>query len=149
MNLPFVFSLIMHIQARGCALHKTKFQKKKTVFCGTISWSEMGKQNLQAKNVYLLIFFAAFAEVQVTVLSVLNLPRQGFPATCQIGHPYVCSPLLFASEILCDSPTYNKQWDQGAGRVAWKPKMQDDVMLNGVFRICLWFVARQLWIPNR
>ena len=57
----------------------------------------------------LVFFFAAFAEVQVTVLSVLNLPRQGFPATCPIGHCCVCSPLLFASEILCDSPTYNKQ----------------------------------------
>ena len=30
----------------------------------------------------------------------------------------------------------------------WKPKMHDDVMLNGVFRICLWLVARQLRIPN-
>ena len=27
--------------------------------------------------------------------------------------------------------------------------MHDDVMLNGVFRICLWLVARQLRIPNR
>ena len=53
-----------------------------------------------------------FAEVQVAVLLVLNLPRQGFPATCRIGHCCVCSPLLFASEILCDSPgdspTYSK-----------------------------------------
>ena len=57
----------------------------------------------------LVLLFAAFAEVQVTVLSVLNLPRQGFPATCPIGHCCVCSPLLFASEILCDSPAYNKQ----------------------------------------
>ena len=29
------------------------------------------------------------------------------------------------------------------------PRMHDDVMLNGVFRICLWLVARQLRIPNR
>ena len=57
----------------------------------------------------LVFFFAAFAEVQVTVLSVLNLPRQGFPATCPIGHCCVCSPRLFASEIFCDLPTYNKQ----------------------------------------
>ena len=57
----------------------------------------------------LVFFFAALAEGQVTVLSVLNLPRQRFPATCPIGHCCVCSPLLFASEILCDSPTYNKQ----------------------------------------
>ena len=57
----------------------------------------------------LVFFFAAFAEVQVTVLSVLNLPRQGFPATCPLGHSCVCSPRLFASEIFCDLPTYNKQ----------------------------------------
>ena len=35
------------------------------------------------------------------------------------------------------------------GCVAWKPKVHDDIMLNGVFRICLWLVARQLQIPNR
>ena len=57
----------------------------------------------------LVFFFAAFAEVQVTVLSVLNLPRQGFPATCLVGHCCVCNPWLFASEIFCDLPTYNKQ----------------------------------------
>ena len=57
----------------------------------------------------LVFFFAALAEGQVTVLSVLNLPRQRFPATCPIGHCCVCIPLLFASETLCDSPTYNKQ----------------------------------------
>ena len=75
-----------------------------------------------------------FAEVQVAVLLVLNLLRQGFPATCRIGHCCVCSPLLFASEILCDSPgdspTYSKQrlneispswWPTSC--VAWKPKM--------------------------
>ena len=49
-------------------------------------------------------FLAALAEVHVAVLSVLNLPRQGFPSTCQIGYCCVCSPLLSASEILCDSP---------------------------------------------
>ena len=26
--------------------------------------------------------------------------------------------------------------------------MHDDVMLNGVFRICLWLVARELQIPK-
>ena len=61
----------------------------------------------------LVFFFTALAEVQVTVLSVLNLPRQGFLATCWIWHSCVCSPLLFASERLCDSPgdspTYSKQ----------------------------------------
>ena len=48
----------------------------------------------------LTFFFVALAEVQVAVLSVLNLPRQGFLATCRIGHCCVCSPLLFAAEIL-------------------------------------------------
>ena len=48
----------------------------------------------------LVFFFAAFAEVQVTVLSVLNLPRQGFPASCPVGHCCVCNPWLFASEII-------------------------------------------------
>ena len=57
----------------------------------------------------LVFFFAAFAEVQVTVLSVLNLPRQGFPATCPIGHCCVCSPRLFASELFSGLPKYNKQ----------------------------------------
>ena len=57
----------------------------------------------------LIFFFVALAEVQVAALSVLNLPRQGFLATCRIGHCCVCSPLLFASEILCDSPAYSKQ----------------------------------------
>ena len=75
-----------------------------------------------------------FAEVQIAVLLVLNLPWQGFPATCWVGHCCVCSPLLFASERLCDllgdSPTYSKQrlneissswWPTSC--VAWKPKM--------------------------
>ena len=57
----------------------------------------------------LVFFFAAFAEVQVAVLSVLNLPRQGFPATCPVGHCCACNPRLFPSEIFCDLPTYNKQ----------------------------------------
>ena len=50
----------------------------------------------------LIFFFVALAEIQVAVLSVLNLPRQGFLATCRIGHCCVCSPLLFASERLRD-----------------------------------------------
>ena len=33
-----------------------------------------------------VVSFAALAEVRVTVLSLLNLPRQGFPATCPIEH---------------------------------------------------------------
>ena len=57
----------------------------------------------------LIFFFVALAEVQVAALSVWNLPRQGFLATCRIGHCCACSPLLFASEILCDSPAYSKQ----------------------------------------
>ena len=43
-----------------------------------------------------------------TVLPMLSLPQQGFPVTCGIGHCCVCSPLLFASDILCDSPTVNR-----------------------------------------
>ena len=53
-----------------------------------------------------LVFFAALAEVQIAVLSVLNLPQQGFPASGPIEHCSVSSTLLFAKEILCDSPTY-------------------------------------------
>ena len=41
------------------------------------------------------------------------------------------------------------KWAQVGSRVAWKLKMHDDAMLNGVFRICLWLVARQLRILNR
>ena len=57
----------------------------------------------------LVFFFAGLAEVQVTVLLVWNRRRQGFPATCSIGHCCFCSLLLFTSETLCDSPTFNKQ----------------------------------------
>ena len=57
----------------------------------------------------LVFFFAALAEVQVTIHFVLNLPLQGVSATCPIGRCCVCSLLLFASEILCDLPTYSKQ----------------------------------------
>ena len=89
----------------------------------------------------LVFFFVPLAEVLVAVLSVLNLPRQGLPATCPVGHCCVCSPLLFASEILCDSPTFNKQRMKPLD--AWKPKVRGDVMLNGVFRNFLWLVARQ------
>ena len=52
----------------------------------------------------LVYFFAALPEAQIAVISALNLPRQRLPATCPIGHCCVCSPLLFAWEILCDSP---------------------------------------------
>ena len=31
-------------------VHMTSFEKKKTVFWGTITWPEMGKQNIQAKK---------------------------------------------------------------------------------------------------
>ena len=83
---------------------------------------------------------------------VKNLARQGFPSsTCPIGHCCVCSPLLFGSEIhlyfvICQH-TVNRgwiKWAQVGGPVAWKPKMHDDIMLNGVFSIILWYVARQL-----
>ena len=33
-------------------VRKTKFEEKKTVLWGTITWSAMGKLHLQAKNVY-------------------------------------------------------------------------------------------------
>ena len=36
-------------------------------------------------------------------------PSTARTSTCPIEHCCVCSPLLFASEILCDSPAYNKQ----------------------------------------
>ena len=82
----------------------------------------------------LVFFFAALAEVQVTILSLLSLPRQGFPATCPTGHCCVCSPLLFASELLCDSPTYNKQrMKKSLAVLPRKPKVHDGVMLNGGF----------------
>ena len=72
----------------------------------------LGLYNGRSMNA-LFFFFVALAEVQVAVLSVLNLPRQGFLATCRIGQCCVCSPQLFASEMLYgspgDSPTYSKQ----------------------------------------
>ena len=43
---------------------------------------------------------------------MLSLPQQGFPVTCRSGHCCVCSPLLFASDILCNSPTVNREWIQ-------------------------------------
>ena len=42
----------------------------------------------------LVFFLVALAEVQVAVLSVLNLPRQGFLATCRIGHCCVLQPAV-------------------------------------------------------
>ena len=41
-----------------------------------------------------VVFLAALAEVQVAVLSVLNLQRQGFLATCRIGHCCVLQPAV-------------------------------------------------------
>ena len=52
-NLPFVFLLIMHSYARGCTCIRRHLEE--TVLWGTITWSEMGKQNIQAKKVYLMI----------------------------------------------------------------------------------------------
>ena len=72
----------------------------------------LGLYNGRSMNA-IIFFFVAFAENQVAVLSVLILPLQGFQATCRIAHCCVCRPLLFASEILYDSPgdslTYCKQ----------------------------------------
>ena len=102
----------------------------------------------------LVFFFAAFAEVQVTVLSVLNLPRQGFPATCPVGHCCVCNPRLFASEIVCDLPTYHKRRMNKMSPSLCTCCLETQNALwrhveYGVCRICLWLVARQLRIPNR
>ena len=116
----------------------------------------LGPYNGCSMNV-LIFFFVALGEVQVAVFSVLNLPRQGFLATCRIEYCCVCSPLLFAQKYFTIRQairrrTVNRRWIKWAQvgcHVAWKPKMQDDVKLNGVFRICLWLVARQLRIPNR
>ena len=60
----------------------------------------------------LVFSFDALAEVKVAVLSVLNqFHGKLFLATRRIGYCCVCSPLLFAWEILwdspSDSPTYN------------------------------------------
>ena len=74
----------------------------------------------------LIFFFVALAEIQVAVLSVLNLPRQAFLATCRIGHCCVCSPLLFASErlrdSLGDSPTYSEQKPKSVTMLPGNPK---------------------------
>ena len=79
----------------------------------------------------MVFFFAALAEAQVTVLTVLNPPQQGLPLV-QLGTVVFAARCFFASEILCDSPAYNKQRMNKKslnGRVAWKPKMHDDVHL--------------------
>ena len=49
-NLPFVFSLIMHTYAREYAWIRPHL--KETVLWSTITWSVMGKQNIQAKKVH-------------------------------------------------------------------------------------------------
>ena len=57
----FAFCLFINYAHIGTwmHMHKTKFEKKnkqtnkkKTVLWGTITWPEIGKQNLQAKSVY-------------------------------------------------------------------------------------------------
>ena len=100
----------------------------------------------------MVFFFAALAEVQVTVLSVLNLPRQGLPLV-QLGTVVFAARCYLPQKYFAIRQRTIKRgwikWAKVAGRVAWKPKVHDDVMLNGVFRICLWLVARQLRIPNR
>ena len=49
-------------------VHKTKLEKK-IVLWGTITWFEMGKQNLQAKNVY---YGAIQAKHSFRALHVVN-----------------------------------------------------------------------------
>ena len=86
---------------------------------------------------------------------VKNLARQGFPSsTCPIGHCCVCSPLLFGSEIhlylVIRQHTVNRgwiKWAQVGGPVAWKPKMHDDIMLNGIFSLFCGLLLGN-WIPN-
>ena len=86
---------------------------------------------------------------------VKNLARQGFPSsTCPIGRCCVCSPLLFGSEIhlyfVIRQHTVNRgwiKWAQVGGPVAWKPKMHDDIMLNGVFSLFCGLLLGN-WIPN-
>ena len=48
----FAFCLFMYYAYIGTWMHvcETKFEKK-NVLWGSITWSEMGKQNVQAKNV--------------------------------------------------------------------------------------------------
>ena len=116
----------------------------------------LGLYNGRSMNA-LILFFVAFAEVQVAVLSVLNLPRQGFPGHLSNRALLCLSQLLFASEILCDLPgdsrTYSKQRMNkiSPSRLPCWLKTQNAryVMLNGIYRICLWPVARKLRIPNR
>ena len=50
-------------------VHKTKLKKNKTVLWGTITWFEMGKQSLQAKNVY---YGAIQAKDSFRALHVVN-----------------------------------------------------------------------------
>ena len=88
----------------SCIYHEFKnIFEEKTVSPSFRVYSRLGLHTVRSMNA-LVVFFAAFAKVQVAVLLVLNLLRQGFSATCPIGHCCVCSPLLFASELLCDSP---------------------------------------------
>ena len=50
-NLPFVFSLIMHMDARGCTCIKRHLKKKiNTVLWGSVTWSVMRKQNHNVKT---------------------------------------------------------------------------------------------------
>ena len=89
-----------------------------------------------------LFYLRATSSTDVPVL-LLNQPGVQSSTARFSSHlsNRVCSPLLFASDMLCDS-TGDSPTLVG-GRVVWKPK------LNGVFRICLWLIARQLRIPNR
>ena len=61
----------------------------------------------------LLFFFATLAKVQVAVLSVLNLPQQGSPATCRIAHfvfathCYLSQKYFAICQAICQ-PTVNR-----------------------------------------
>ena len=57
---------------------KTKLQrKKKTVLWGTITWSEMGKQNLQAKtSINFPYYFASGISASVTLPANIYYPTK-------------------------------------------------------------------------
>ena len=95
-----------------------------------------------------VFFFAAIAEVQVTVLSVLNLPRQGLPLV-QLGTVVLAARCFLPQKYFAiRQRTRNRGWIKSrwtcfleAQNARWR--------VFGVFIICLWLVSRPLRIPNR
>ena len=62
---------------------------------------------------------------------------------CPIGHCFFRSLLLFASQILCDSPGNPPTY---SGRVVWKPKMHN-VFLGSEPPSC--WISRAVYPPSR